>query len=156
MEIAAFDSKVESRLGVLDEVKGNLRVSLLLQVSNNALSNQVAASDDLQNLVIVLSDQSELESVLGRVDSDRLWLGRSIKAVNDLTLDSGKVDRLFECLDDTIVTAVLGHSRKDDKSDLPVWQSVLDVVQSGVDQDTAVIPCRRLDANGLVDQGALA
>jgi len=85
-------------------MKGDLWVSLLLQVTDNALTNKVTAADDLQHLVVVLSDKSELEAVLCGVDGDRLRLGGTIKAVDDLTLDSCKVDRLFERLDDTVVT----------------------------------------------------
>jgi len=38
---------------------------------------------------------------------------------------------------------------------IPLEQSIFDVIQSGVDKNPAVVPCSRLDADGLVDERAL-
>lgn len=56
LEVSTFDSKVESRLLILNKVKCNLGVSLLLEVSDDTLSDEVGSSDNLQYFVIVLSD----------------------------------------------------------------------------------------------------
>ena len=37
----------------------------------------------------------------------------------------------------------------------PIPQAVLDVVQGRVDEDTRVVPCARLDADGLMNQAVL-
>jgi hypothetical protein len=39
-------------------VKGDLGISLLLEVTNDTLSDEVGGSDDLENFIIVLSDKS--------------------------------------------------------------------------------------------------
>jgi hypothetical protein len=154
LQVAAFDGEIESGLRILDKVEGNLGVSLLLQVPDNALTDEIAAADDLKHLVVVLSDKGKFESVLGRVDGDGPRLGGSVQAVDNLPLDSGEVDGLLERLDDTIVTcrqpcpelAML---------DSPVWQRVFDVVEGGVDENTTVVPRGRLDPDRLVDKGTL-
>jgi len=85
-------------------MKCDLGISFLLEITNDTLSDKVGRSDDLEDFVIVLSDESQLESVLGRIDSDGSRFGTSVKAVNDITLDSGQVDGLFESLDNTVIT----------------------------------------------------
>jgi hypothetical protein len=45
--------------------------------------------------------------------------------------------------------------RNPSRDSLPLGQSVFDVVQGGVDQDTTIVPCSGLDPDGLVDQSAL-
>ena len=124
-KVAALDGKIESRLGVLDEMKGDLGVTLLLQVSDNALTNKVTAADDLQDLVVVLSHKSKLEAVLCWVDRDRLRLGGTVKAVDDLTLDSGEVDRLFQRLDDTVVTVGQWSPCRSESSTYPLGRAYL-------------------------------
>ena len=155
LQVAALDRKVESGLGVLHEVQRDLRVSLLLEVADDGLSHEVAVSDDLQDLVVILAHEGELESVLGRVNRDRPGLGGTVEAVDNLSLDSGEVDGLLERLDDTVVA--LGQCcfiwREID--DLPVRKSIFDVVQRGVDKDTAVVPGGRLDSDRLVNESSL-
>ena len=84
-------------------MQGNLGVPLLLQIANDALTDKVATSNDLKNLVVVLPDQGKLESVFGRVDGDCFWLCSSVQAVYDLSLDSSQVDWLLERLDNPVV-----------------------------------------------------
>jgi len=103
-QVSTFNSQVEPSLLILDEMKCDLGISFLLEITNDTLSDKVGRSDDLEDFVIVLSDESQLESVLGRIDSDGSRFGTSVKAVNDITLDSGQVDGLFESLDNTVIT----------------------------------------------------
>lgn len=103
LQVAALDRQVESGLRILNKVQGNLGVPLLLQIANDALTDKVATSNDLKNLVVVLPDQGELESVFGRVDGDCFWLCGSVQAVYDLSLDSSQVDWLLERLDNPVV-----------------------------------------------------
>lgn len=105
LQVSTLDSEVEARLLILDEMEGDLGVSLLLQVADNALSDEVGGTDDLQDLVVVLANEGELESVLGRVNGDGAGLGTSVKTVDNVALDPRKVDGLLERLDDTVVTA---------------------------------------------------
>lgn len=104
LQVSALDGKIESGLWVLDKVKSDLWVTLLLQVANDTLSDKVTASDDLKNLVIVFANKSKLESILGRIDGDCSRLGSSVQTVYHLTLDSRQVDWLLKGLDDTVIT----------------------------------------------------
>ena len=107
-----------------------------------------------------MADESKLESVFGRVNLDRLWLCRTVKAVDGLAFDAGQVDWLIESLDDTVVPAIIPSEYIAATCfrwiGLPLRQRVFDVIQSRVDQDTTVVPCSRLDPDSLVDKTALS
>ena len=47
LEISTFDGEVESRLLILYKVQSDLGVSLLLEVTDDALSDQVGGPNDL-------------------------------------------------------------------------------------------------------------
>jgi hypothetical protein len=103
LQVSTLDSEVESSLLILHKVKCDLGVTLLLQISDDALSDEITVSDDLENFIVVPSNESELEAVLCWVDVDRAGLGCAIKAVDDLTFYSGEVDWLIQSLDDTVI-----------------------------------------------------
>lgn len=109
VQVSALDGEIEPRARVLNEVKSDLGVTLLLEVGDDALSDEVGVSNDLQDLVVVLLRESELESVLGRIDVDGSRSSVSVDAVNNLSLDSSEVDGLVESLDDS---GVAGGERK--------------------------------------------
>ena len=139
--VAALNGKIETGLGVLDEMESNLRVTLLLEIPDNALTDKVTGANDLQYLVVVLPDESQLEAVLCGINGDGAGASRSVEAVDGLALDTGEVNWLFESFDDAVVA---------------IGKSVLDVVESCVNEDAAVIPGSRLDTDSLMDQGAVA
>lgn len=120
--------------------KTYLGETLLLQVGNNALTDQIGRADNVQYLVIILAHEREFESVLCRVNRDRTRFGIAVEAVHDLALDASQVHWLLERFDDAVVT---------------LRQCVLDVVQRRVDQDAAVIPGTRLDPDRFMDHGTL-
>lgn len=95
----------------------------------------------MQDFVIIFAHQSELESVFCRIDRNGARFGIAIEAVHNFALDASEVYGLLKSFDDTIVT---------------LRQCILDVVQGRVDQDTTVVPGTRLDADRLVDHGALS
>lgn len=103
-QVSTFNSQVEPSLLILDEMECDLGISFLLEITDNTLSDKIGRSDDLEDLIVILPDESQLESVLGRIDSDGSGLGTSVKAVNDITLDSGEVNGLLEGLDNTVIT----------------------------------------------------
>lgn len=47
LQVSTFDSEVESRLLILNKVQSNLGVSLLLEITDDALSHKVGSSDNL-------------------------------------------------------------------------------------------------------------
>lgn len=79
--------------------------ALLLEVGDDALTDEVRRPDDVEDLVVIPADEGELEAVLGRVNRDRLRACVAVQAVNDLALDAGEVDGLVESLDDPVVAA---------------------------------------------------
>lgn len=139
-QVTTLNSKIEPSLLILHKVESDLGVSLLLKITNDTLTNKIAISNDMQDFIIVLAVESKLESVLSRVNVNSLRLGGTVETVNDRTLDSSEVHRLFKSFDDPVIT---------------LRKSVLDVVQSGVYEHTAVVPSGRLDSNRLVDESAL-
>jgi hypothetical protein len=68
------------------------------------LSDEVGSPDDLENFIVVLADEGKLESVLGRIDGDGSGLGASVQTMDDVALDSSKVDRLLKGLDNAVIT----------------------------------------------------
>lgn len=103
LEVAALDGEVEASRLVLNEVEGDFWVALLLEVGDDALADEVGRSDDVKHLIVVLPDQGELEPVLGRIDGNRLGLCRSVETMDNLALDSCKIDRLVQGLDNSVV-----------------------------------------------------
>lgn len=102
-QVAAFDGEIEPGHRILYEVQGNLGIALLLEITDDTLANQVGRADDLENLVVVLLDQRQLESILCRINGDGSGLCLTIQAVNSGTLDSSQVYRLFQRLDNTVI-----------------------------------------------------
>ena len=137
-------------------MQGDLRVSLLLQVADDALPDEITAPDDLQDLVVVLSHEGQLEAVLGRVDGDCSWLGSAVETMDHLALDASEVYRLIEGFDDAVITGIISFASPARLIDSPLWQSVFDVVQGSVDKYPTVIPRSRLYPDGLVDERCLS
>lgn len=81
----------------------HLGESLLLQVRNNTLSNQVAGTNNVEDLIVILAHESELESVLCRVNRDGSRFGVAIEAVHHFALDASEVHGLLQSLDDAVV-----------------------------------------------------
>ena len=104
LQVSTFNSQVESGLLILDEMKCDLGIPFLLEITNNTLTNKVGGSDNLEYFIVILSNEGELESILCWVDSDRSRLGTSVKTVDDVALDSGEVDGLFKGFDNTVIT----------------------------------------------------
>jgi hypothetical protein len=50
----------------LDEVQCNFRVSLLLEIGNDALADQLGVADHVQDLVVLAVDQSQFESEINK------------------------------------------------------------------------------------------
>ena len=88
VQITALDSQIEASIFVLHEMQSNLynvsenrdvklsisvahlREALLLQVRDNALAEEVRRPDDVQHLLVVVAQQSQLEPVFRGVDRD--------------------------------------------------------------------------------------
>lgn len=69
-DIAALQGQLKASSRVLDKLQGYLGIPLLLQIRDDALTDQITGPDDVHDSVIVLSAEGELKFVLGRVDCD--------------------------------------------------------------------------------------
>lgn len=87
----------------------HLRVPLLLEVRNNALTDEVRILDDLKHLVIIPLDQSHFKSVFGGINVKHFRLCLPVKAVYVPTLDLGKVNCLIQRTNDSVVTSEISH-----------------------------------------------
>ena len=89
----------------------------------------------MKHLLIVALDKGQLKSVFRRVNLENAGLGSSVKAVHIAALDLDQIDSLVEGSDNAVVT---------------VQESVLDMVQSRVEQNTSIVPSSALDTNRLM------
>jgi hypothetical protein len=85
-------------------MKSNLGVSLLLKVSDDALTEQIRRPDDVQYLLIIVAEESEFEAILGRIKGDCFGASSAIKGVDGLALDASKVDWVIESADNGMIT----------------------------------------------------
>lgn len=76
--------------------------------------------------------------------------------MNDLAFNAGEISRLIKGLDDPIVPVGTIRLSSWMTQSLPLGQGIFDVIQSGVDQNTAVIPGGRFYPDCFVYQCALS
>jgi hypothetical protein len=55
-----------------------LREALLLQIGNNALAQQTRSTDEIQDFVIIVTDESKLESIFCGVNGDGTRPSRAV------------------------------------------------------------------------------
>lgn len=75
-----------------------------MQIRDDALTDQVGGLDDTQHLVVVVFDKRKLEPVFSGVHRNGPRFGRTIQAVDRLCFNAGKIYRLLQGPDNTIVT----------------------------------------------------
>jgi len=83
----------------------HLRESLLLQVGDDALTQQCRCANDMKHFLVVIMQQRKLESILSWIECDSPWARRAIQAVDSLAFDTCEVDRVIESANYTVVTA---------------------------------------------------
>jgi len=120
--------------------EADLRVTLLLEVGNDGLPNEVGVPDDVQDLVVLPVNQGELELELGGINADFAGLAVPIERIHRVSNNSSNVERLVKGADDPVVT---------------VGQRILQVVESRVDEDSLLVPGPAFHANSLVDDTLL-
>ena len=102
-QIPTLDRQIEPRILILHKMERNLRESLLLEVGDDALAEQVRRPDEVQDLVVVVPDERVLEAVFGRVDGDGAGAGGAVEAVHGFAFDAGEVDGVVEGADYAVV-----------------------------------------------------
>jgi hypothetical protein len=139
-------------------MKTNLREAFLLKISNDALPQQRRRADNMEHLVIVVTQERKFEPVLGRVERNCARACRSVQAMSGLALDTGEVDGVIKCADHAMVTRDVDRSatwKLVEGRSVPLRQAVFDMVERGVDKNACVIPSPRLDPNCLMNKAVL-
>ncbi len=88
-----------------------LRKPLLLQIGDNALAQQTRSTNEIQNFVIIVTDERKLESIFCGVNSDGTRPSRAVQTVHDLALDSSQVDWVVKGANDPVVAVVMKMRR---------------------------------------------
>jgi len=77
-----------------------------LQVSDNALAQQIRSTNEIQDFVIIVTDERKLESIFCGINSDCTRPSRAVQTVYDLALDSSQVDWVVKGANDPVVAVV--------------------------------------------------
>lgn len=85
-------------------LKTDLREALLLKIGDDTLPKQRRSADNMEDLVVIVTQQRKFEPVFSRVERDSARACRSVQAMGGLTLDTGKIDGVIECADHAMVT----------------------------------------------------
>ena len=86
----------------------HLGETLLLQISDNALAQQIRSANKIQDFVIVVTDERELKSIFCGVNGDGTRPSRTIQTMHNLALDASQVDRVVEGANDPVIAVVMG------------------------------------------------
>ena len=78
----------------------------MLQVSDNALAQQIRSTNEIQDFVIIVTDERKLESIFCGINSDGARPSRAVQTVDDLALDSSQVDWVVKGANDPVVAVV--------------------------------------------------
>ena len=89
----------------------NLRETLLLQISDNALAQQTRSTNEIQDFVIIVTDERKLESIFCGVNGDGTRPSRAVQTVHNLALDASKVNWVVKGADDPVVAIVMKVKR---------------------------------------------
>ena len=125
VDVAALDGEVEARLLVGDEVEGDLREALLLEVGDDRVAAELRLLHDADHAVELVAVERELERALRDVDDDLAHLPLAVERVERAVRRRRQVDRHVERADDAVVA---------------VGEQVLDVVERAEDEDVVAVP----------------
>mmetsp|Transcript_11249 Transcript_11249/g.32345 ORF Transcript_11249/g.32345 Transcript_11249/m.32345 type:complete len:417 (-) Transcript_11249:1827-3077(-) len=120
LDVATSQGKAESSLWIADEVKGNFRESLGLQVRNDGTTAELAVLDHVHDLAVLLVRQRQREPCFGGINADDASTSLAIQA-KELVLDG--------------THGIQRRIQRADGSSVSGWQAVLDMVQGGVDEE---------------------
>ena len=79
----------------------------MLQISYNALAQQIRSADKIQDFVIVVTDERKLKSIFCGVNGDGTRPSRTIQTVHNLALDASQVNRVVEGANDPMIAVVV-------------------------------------------------
>ena len=60
------------------------------------LAQQSQSTNDMKHLLVIVTKERKFETVLCRIEHDRVWVCGAIKAVYSLALDAREIDGVVE------------------------------------------------------------
>jgi len=82
-----------------------------LQVGDNALAQQIRSTNEIQDFVIIVTDERKLESIFSGINSYGTRPSRAVQTVHDLALNSSQVDWVVKGANDPVVAVVMKVKR---------------------------------------------
>ena len=89
-----------------------LRETLLLQVRNDTLADEVRSFDNVKHLFIIVTEQGKLEAILGRIDGNCPRPSRAIQAMHSPGFNPGQIDRIVQSTNDASVAGESMHQSR--------------------------------------------
>ena len=83
----------------------------MLQVGDYALAQQIRRTNEIQDFVIIVTDERKLKSIFCGINSNGTRPSRAVQTVHDLALDSGQVDWVVKSANDPMVAVVMKVKR---------------------------------------------
>ena len=83
----------------------------MLQISDYALAQQTRSTNEIQDFVIIVTDERKLESIFCGVDGDGTRPSGAVQTVHNLALDASKVDWVVKGANDPVVAIVMKVKR---------------------------------------------
>jgi hypothetical protein len=80
--------------------------ALLLQISDDALAQQIRRANEIQDFVIIVTDERKLESIFCGVNGDSTRPGGTVQAVHSLALDTSQIHRVVKSANNPVITVV--------------------------------------------------
>lgn len=79
----------------------------MLQIGDNTLAQQIRSTNEIQDFIIVVTDERKLESIFCRINSDGTRPSRAVQTMHDLALDSSQVDWVVKSANDPVIAVVM-------------------------------------------------
>jgi hypothetical protein len=79
----------------------------LFQVGDNALAQQIRSTNEIQDFVIIVTDERKLKSIFCGINSNGTGPSRAVQTVHDLALDSSQVDWVVKSANDPVIAVVM-------------------------------------------------
>jgi hypothetical protein len=101
--------------------------ALLLQISDDALAQQIRRANEIQDFIVIITNEREFESIFGGINGDGTRPSRTIQAVHSLALDTSQIHRVVEGTNNPVITVlakVNNMSQKGDRSHTPGEDSI--------------------------------
>jgi hypothetical protein len=80
--------------------------AFLLQISDDALAKQIRRANEIQDFVIVVTDERKLEPIFSGINGDGTRPSGTVQAMHSLALDTSQVHWVVEGTNNPVITVV--------------------------------------------------